>query len=265
MNKETLQEHIVKQLSSDVQLFQRGEELFAIPLPFSYPDGDRYSIYIEKIGSGNIRISDKASTLMRLSYDTPNVENYFKGSKGQIMQQILIEHGVKEDEGNFHIDLGIEDLSRGIFKLAQALIQIYDLSYLDRYSIEATFDKELKTILHEIAADKFQSQLKENYKVPNLEDAKNYKIDYALQKNEESSVYLFGIPTVHRATTATVTLQHLSLLNLKKPTLLIFENKEELPESSVSKLMTAHDRGNCVDSIKSSGQIEEKMEALAAA
>ena len=103
-----------------------------ISTPFSYPDGDHYSIYIKEMGTGLIRISDEANTMMRLSYNTPDVNKYFKGDRGKLMEQILREHKITEDDGNFYVDVPISRIAEGLFQLGQALNKIYDLSYIGR-------------------------------------------------------------------------------------------------------------------------------------
>ena len=145
MKKNDLQAKFCEQLCSEIQLVERENKMLMISTPFSYPDGDRYSIYLKEVDVGIVRLSDGANTMMRLSYDNPDVSGYFEGSKGRLMAQILRENKVEEDDGNFYIDVPIEEIAKGIFHLGQALGRIYDLSYLDCEHTESTFYEGINT------------------------------------------------------------------------------------------------------------------------
>ena len=77
MNDDDLKKELCRQLCADIQLKKREDETLMISTPFSYPDGDQYSIYLKKIKAGEIRVSDGANTIMRLSYETPDVSKFF--------------------------------------------------------------------------------------------------------------------------------------------------------------------------------------------
>lgn len=260
MNKDELQKELCKQLCTDIQLVERENGMLMISTPFSYPDGDHYSMYLKKIGMEQIRISDEADTMMRLSYDTPDVGKYYKGSRGKLMEQILGENKVQEDDGNFYVDISVDKISDGIFRLGQALSQIYDLSYLNRDHPTVTFYKDLEELLKQIISKYPVIELEKNYVVPGLENAENYVIDYSLQQKEKTSLFLFGIPSSDKAKLVTITLQYLLLKGYEMPTLLIFENLEELPPKHLSRLMDANIGGSQVSSIGSKDPIEQNVQ-----
>ena len=256
MNKDDLQKKLCQQLCTDVKLVEREDGKLMISTPFSYPDGDYYSIYLEEIGKDKFRISDEANTMMRLSYDTPDVEKYFTGNRGNLMGQILRENRIQEDDGIFYVDTSVDKISTGIFCLGQALSQIYDLSYLNRDRPASTFYKDLEALLNEIIR-KHSIELKKDHVVPGLQNGDNYLIDYSLR--QKNLLFLFGIPSADKAKLVTITLQHL-LLNAKKmPTLLIFENQEEIPPTHLSRLMDANVGGSQVSSIGSIEPIEQNI------
>ena len=176
------------------------------------------------------------------------------------MEQILRENKVQEDDGNFYIDTSIDKISESIFRLGQALSQIYDLSYLDRDRPAFTFYKDLEELLNQIT-NKYSIELKKNYIVPGLENADNYLIDYSMQKKEkETPLFLFGIPSVDKAQLVTITLQYLLINKCTMPTLLIFEEQEKLPSRRLSRLMDANVGGSQVSSISSREPIEQNIE-----
>ena len=230
--------------------------MLMISNPFSYPDGDNYSIYLKEISAGQIRLSDEANTMMKLSYDTSDVDKYFNGSRGKLMGQILQENQIQEDDGNFYVDISVDKISEGIFRLGQALSQIYDLSYLNKDRAQPTFYKALEQLLKTIVSQ-YPIELEKDHIVPDLDNAENYVIDYSLQKkSEEYPLFLFGIPTVDKAKLVNITLQHLRIHELRMPTLLIFENQADLPSSHMSRLMDANIGGSLVSSIQAKEAIE---------
>ncbi len=234
--------------------------MLMISTPFSSPDGDHYSIYLKEVDEGQIRISDEANTVMRLSYDTPDVSKYFKGNKGKLMEQILRENEIQEEDGNFYVEIPVDRISDGIFRLGQALSQVYDLSYLNRDRPEVTFYKDLEELLNQIISKHPILQLEKDYVVPDLENADNYVIDYSLQNEEKTLLFLFGILGADKAKLVTITLQHLLLHNSKTPILLIFNDQEELPPRHLSRLMDANIGGSQVSSIASRDPIAKNIE-----
>ena len=263
MNKEDFQKELCRQLCTDIQLVKREDSMWLISNQFSYPDGDNYSIYLKEISAGQFRLSDEANTMMKLSYDTPNVDKYFKDNRGSLMEQILRENQIQEDDGNFYVDVSVDKISEGIFRLGQALSQIYDLSYLNRDRAQSTFYKTLEQLLKTIVSQ-YPIKLEKDYIVPDLDNAKNYVIDYSLQKESEKyPLLLFGIPSVDKAKLVNITLQHLRIHEFYMPTLLIFENQEDLPPSHMSRLMDANVGGSLVSSIEAKGPIENNIQRFA--
>ena len=258
MNKDDLQKKLCQQFCADVELVEREDGILMISTPFSYPDGDYYSVYLKEIGMGKFRISDGANTMMRLSYDTPDVEKYFTGNRGNLMGQILRENRIKEDNGNFYVDISVDEISKGLFRLGQALSQIYDLSYLNRDRPASTFYKDLENLLNQIV-NEYSIALKKNYVVPGLQHGDNYLVDYSLQQKEKEPLFLFGIPSTDKAKLVTITLQYFLLNNNKMPTLLVFENQEKLPSRHLSRLMDANVGGSQVSSIDSRDPIEQNI------
>ena len=137
MNKDQLQKEIHHQLCDDIKLIAHPNGKIMVSNPFSFPDGDHYSIYLKEIEADKVRISDGGDTLMRSGFyipdvngDLPDVDGYFKGDKGKLMHQILAENQINEDNGNFYVDVLVEQLSQGIFRLCQALSHIYTITLL---------------------------------------------------------------------------------------------------------------------------------------
>lgn len=258
MNKDDLQKEICRQLCADIQLVKRENGRLMISTPFSYPDGDHYSIYVEETIHGTVRLSDEANTMMRLSYDTPDVNKYFKGNRGDLTKQILRENKVEEDNGNFYVDISVSKIADGIFRLGQALSQVYDLSYLSRDRLVSTFYEDMGKVINQIISQ-FPVTLEKDYRVPDLENAAIYPVDYSLQEQDKTILFLFGVPNADKAHLVTIILQHFLIQALRTPTLLIFEDQEKLPPKHLSRLMDANVGGSQVSSLSAVDAIEQNI------
>ena len=261
MNNQQLQQQISEQLSQNIQLHERANNMLMLSMPFKFPDGDQYSIYINELENGLIRISDCANTIMRLSYDTPDVEKYFNGNRGQLMDQILKEYKIIQEDGNFYIDVAIKEFAQGIFRLTHALSQIYDLSYLDRDRVRSTFYEDLERMLNDIIKDKAIEKYND-YKAPDLAHAENYIIDYALTKPNTAiePLFLFGVPSIDKAKLVTITLHYFWRNKYKMRSLIIFENQEQIGNKHLIRLMDSNIGGSQVSSIELREPIQNNIE-----
>ena len=249
MIKETLQQRICDQLCSDIRLIEKDNGKLMLSTPFVYPDGDHYSIYLREIHPGTIRISDEANTIMRLSYETANIDRYFSGTRGELMKQILREHQVQEEQGNFYIDVSVDEVSQGVFILGQALTEIYSLSYLDRERPENTFYDDLEDTLKSIIRNT-DIKLYRNHLAPDLLNAENYIIDYSLINKDKTPFFLFGVPSVDKAKLVTIILQYLHIQKYRMRTFLVYQNQEKFPAKHLSRLTEANIDGSQVSSLE---------------
>lgn len=133
-----IQQHFLAQLSNQFSFFEdEDDEMLMLQVPFIFHDHDWFTLYLEKINSSNkIRISDKGDIMMRLSISGNNLDkgvmHYFKEHQGHEMNHILDLHKVKENDGNFYIDVDVGDIAKGVFRLSQALGEIHGLELMDK-------------------------------------------------------------------------------------------------------------------------------------
>ncbi|MDA8000753.1 MAG: DUF1828 domain-containing protein [Alphaproteobacteria bacterium] len=267
MNQDKLQNELCQQLCAEVRIVKRYDGRWMISTPFAYPDGDHYSIYMQEISSGVIRLSDEGSTMMRLSYDSSDVGKYSQGHRGYLKTQILRETQVREFDGNFFVDIPVSKIADGVFRLGQALNQIYDLSYLNRPGrprlerTVAAFYEEVETVITRITekVSKTPVQLHKQYYVPGLVAAKDYPVDYSLQQKDESVLFLFGVPNLKKADLVTIILHYFASQRFEMPTLLIFDDRKELPEANLNRLRNANAAGAQINLLSSVGEIEESI------
>ena len=105
---------------------KKTDSLLLVEVPFCFPDGDHYQIYIKIMSNGTIRVSDMGHTLMRLSYEN-DIKHIKEGIKGIRFNQIKTEMSIKDNNVELYIDSQINELAINILKLGQAITKIYDL------------------------------------------------------------------------------------------------------------------------------------------
>ncbi len=125
MKNEEMQKELHRQLGIDFRLAERPNGKMKLSNPFRSPDGDNFSLYVQEIEPGTVRISDEGDTIMNLScYVSHDIEEFFQGKKGESIRWIIDENKIVEDNGSFYVDVPVGKLSEGVFRLCQAIIQI---------------------------------------------------------------------------------------------------------------------------------------------
>ncbi len=252
MNAVELEGALCQALCGTVKVKARGDDLWQVDTPWTFPDGDTYSIYVSPAPTGGLRVSDQGLTLMRLSYEI-DVGKLRDGNRGRLLTQVLADAGLEEDDGEFFLDATAEDLGAGVMRLGQALTRIHDLTFLNRLRVESTFYDDLRERLQSLVG---AEHLTENYVVPGVANARDYPVDYFVSGGA-SPLYLFGVPNRDKARLATIVLQHLIRARQDFDSVVIFQNASELSRPDLSRLMNA--ANDMVDSLDAIDDLERKV------
>lgn len=252
MNIEQIKQTLCASLCADVNVVERGEGLLFVSTPFSFADGDAYSIYLKSLPTGGFRISDMGGTLMHLSYEN-DIDKFREGTRGKIFKQILAEMNLAEEDGEFYADTPVNALGSSVFRFGQALTRIHDLTFLNRARAESTFYEDLREKLRSyVDADRIH----ENYVVPGVAKSEDYPVDYFIE-GRTSPVYLFGVPNRDKARLATIILQHLIASGVDFNSMIVFQNASDVPSRDLNRLMNASN--DMIASLDASGDFERKV------
>lgn len=252
MNAQDIERLICKALCADTAVTSVREGVFRVTTPFAFPDGDGYSIYLQQLPSGGLRVSDFGATLMHLSYEN-DIDKFRDGSRGRLLQQILSDSDLSEDQGEFFIETAVGDLGVSLFRFGQALTRIHDLSFLNRLRSESTFYEDLRETLRSIVS---HEQLHEQYVVPDVPRAGDYPVDYLID-GTGTPLYLFGVPNRDKARLATIILQHLIAANKDFNSMIVFQDMSQLPRADVSRLTNA--ANDQIDSLNAADDLRRKV------
>jgi hypothetical protein len=226
-----IQDNLCQMLCSEIHLNEKNKNLIIVETPFFFPDGDPYQIYLKEMPNGIIRLTDMGHTLMHLSYEN-EVDKFREGTRGKIFSQILSEFSINEDNGEFFVEIGINNLVMNLFQLGQGLTKIYDLTFLNRARAESTFYEDLLESLYKIIPEQ---KIKKDFIYEPMENAKDYPIDFYIE-GKYNPLYVFGIPNKDKARLTTIILERLLRSEVIFDSLLIFADQTIIPRPDLARL-----------------------------
>ena len=232
----SIENQLCRSLCGEVKLHLLEEGTWAISSPFTFPDGDAFSIYLQQRSSGGWRVTDLGHTWMELSYEN-DVEKFRKGTRGNVLETILAESGITEEEGEFLIDCTSDDLGRSVFRLMQLVTRVHDLTFLNRERAEGTFQEDLQEFLGKvIPMDGVQS----DYILEDIPDGSKYPIDFRIV-GKERQIFVFGVTGRDKARLVTIYLHHFLRNKVDFDSLCILRGLDDVPKSDLARLMNIGD------------------------
>jgi hypothetical protein len=166
-----------------VSVRQKRPGIMKLIAPLFHEDGDMVDIFLEELGQGQVRVSDKGLSLMRLSYsfeiDTDNKERIF--------QRILNENRIEELGGNLYLDVALTDLYPAVLHFGQTVAKITNMSLYRREVIANLFYEQLQQDVMEQLAGYGPRE-----DVLPIESREELVVDFALT-TPKTPIYLFGV------------------------------------------------------------------------
>lgn len=251
-NIDDLQDALCRQFCADIKVTKKNDYLFRVETPFYFPDGDPYQIYLSEIETGGFRVSDMGHTLMQMSYEN-DIDLFRKGTRGNLLEQIQTELGLKEDDGSFYIESTVDDIPASVFKLGQGITKIYDLTFLNRVRVENTFYEDLEERIYNIVNPE---KIIKNYVYVEIESADDYPIDYMIQ-GDEVPLFLFGVGNKDKARLTTIILERLNRFGAKFESLIIFQDFDNIPKNDGRRLMNI--AGEMISSLDAKDDLRRKI------
>jgi hypothetical protein len=222
-------------LSARVVVHPIGEHEVQVEVPFEFPDGDGFVIFVREAGGG-VEISDHAHTLMHLGYHT-DVDRLASGTRAEAFERIRARHGVEDRDGELVSQSGWEQLPTAFFALVQALIEVSELRNLDHERVRSTFRDDVRRLL----VDAFADELESDWVDRERDDDGLYPIPYVLNGTERP-IAIFDVATEESAASALVVAkQHLAW---QRPLHLVAIERDQtrLPRRHVAWLSDAFDK-----------------------
>ena len=132
-----LERLLCERLCANVRVHRRHDYALMLESPFTFPDGDRYPIYLNETPGGDVKLSDRGHTLMHVSYEH-DVDSFYEGARASLREQIVRESGIDEEEGVFSVETPPDQVATALFRFGQALTRIHALTFLSRERVSST-------------------------------------------------------------------------------------------------------------------------------
>ena len=257
MKIDDLERQLCRSLCGEIRLGERDDGYVQVDTPFLFDDGDHFTLYLKPLPTGGMRITDRGTTFMHLSY-LNDLDKLREGARGRLLSQILSSSDVHEESGSLFIDVAGDQLGAGLIRFGQAMTKLHDLTFLNRARVESTFYEDLREQLRRIVGDE---HLRSDFVVEGLPTADDYPVDYMID-GSAGPLYVFGVPNRDKARLATIIIQHLRRyrggVDGHFESMAVFQNMSDIPRSDVSRLTNATDLS--IDSLDAHEDLARKVQ-----
>lgn len=209
--------------------------IYQILLPYYYPDGDIYEIFLQK-EQDNFIIQDYGLSLMKLSYDTDTESD----SKKELIKKILSENQVNMDDGNISVSTKVESLIPNLMVMTDTITKLTSLNLLNRKISKNPFYE----LLEEFLSSKFiDFGFEKKFLPAEVPFAEDYLPPMAITKTKLNvPICIFPIASNDRCDQVTITVQHY-LLSKYHPLLIgIYDNMEDITPKKSAKVTNLLDK-----------------------
>lgn len=225
-----------EKVSEAVRLHEEGMDRYRVFTPFTFDDGDYYSIVLKKNGKGWI-LTDEGHTFMHLSYEM-DMSVLDKGKRLELLDSVLSGFGITESDGSLEMYFKPGDAGNALYSYLQALTKITDLNYLSREIVRSTFLEDFKqTMESELPSDRY----KLDYHFEKHDSQKSYPVDCYVN-NMEVPLLIFAIQNDDKCRDVTINLHQYEKWGIPYRSLAIFENQEEINRSVLARFSDVSDK-----------------------
>ncbi len=127
MQPDLIRSSMTQAMATAFDFYERRPGKYQLILPICHEDGDMVDVYLMESprGDGYVRICDFGLALMRLSY-TFEVNT---ARRERILHEILINNGVRYDDGNLFIDAPMGSVFENIMQFIGCVQKVCNMTY----------------------------------------------------------------------------------------------------------------------------------------
>lgn len=210
--------------------------IYKVIIPYFYPDGDMYDVFIEESPQNNnlIRVSDHGLTLMKLSYDfdldTPK--------KQEILENIVQENRCRFDDGNIYLDITPNFFTAGLYQFVQTITKASNMDIISRETMKSYFYEFFRQFMEETFS---------NYNIKKDSSPINdseLKVDFEIpaQNSNTKPIYIFGVHDNNKASKTVISCLTFNTKNIPYRSLIVPENINELSNFYRNQLINTCDK-----------------------
>ncbi len=220
MNATELKKELKQKVCDEIDVESEGLERFIVYTPFMFDDGDHFVIVLKRLDN-NWVYSDEGHTLMHLSYDEVDVS---RGTRKSIIEQTLLNFRVRNESGEFSLNVPDKSFGDALFSFVQALVKISDTAYWTREHVRSTFWEDFRQLIEE--------RIPGARRVFNYTDSQKdpdgiYPIDCKVN-GMKHPLFIFAIPNDDKCRDATITLHQFERWGYDFKSTAIFEDQTQI-------------------------------------
>jgi hypothetical protein len=244
---------VCETMCMNVNIHSRNDGLLAVETPFSFDDGDAYSIYLRPEPTGGVRISDMGHTLMQLSYSM-DVDKLASGTRGRVFEEVLQDNSAKYADGEVFVESGLPSLGADLLKFGRLITQLHDIRFMSRARVESTFYEDLeKTLLNIVPPE---HAIVKEYQVPSIAEKELYPVDFMIE-GKSRPVFLYGVSNTAKARLTTIALLQFEKAAVDFESFIVFSKQEEISRPDVARLTNVG--GEMVASLSAHDEFRKKL------
>lgn len=217
---DTIEREFKQKVCEELRLAQEGRDRFRVFTPFIFEDGDHLSIVLKK-ENGYWMLSDEGHTYMHLTYRLGE-DDLESDTRQKIISNTLSEFQVQDRLGELILKISDEHYGEALYKFAQALLKICDITYLSRERIKSTFYEDFRALISENIP-------KERY-IFDWYDTRHdpegvYKVDCHIN-NMIEPLHIYALPNDTRIRDATISILQFEKWRVSFRPIAIFQDAE---------------------------------------
>ncbi len=233
---QTIQSDFREKVSREIGVVSEGMNRYRVFTPFTFDDGDGYSIVLIKHGNGWY-LSDEGHTYMHLSYDMDERE-LRRGNRLEIIAGVESMFGLEDKDGELIIHVEDERFGDALFDFLQALTKISDVTYLSRERVRSTFVEDFRALITS-AVPKERREF--GWHHPELDPPAHYPADVRINVRERP-VYIYAIDGNTKAQEATIALLTYEKWGIGGESIGVFENQESIGRKVLARFTDVVDK-----------------------
>jgi hypothetical protein len=229
MELKQIQRELKEKICQEIDLLQEGEGRYRIFSPFTFDDGDSYTVFL-KNRSGRWILTDEGHTYMHLSYDM-DLKGLEKGARQKLLSSILTGFSISDDNGELvHVIEG-SNFGDALFSYFQALIKITDLSYLSREIVKSTFMDDFNEYITSIVP---HERISFAYHDAEHDPKGVYSVDCRIN-GMKKPIFLFGVQNDSKCKDVTISILQYERWGLAFQPVAVFEDQESISRKVLAR------------------------------
>lgn len=229
MITENIENEFRKKVNNEVRLHPEGINRFRVFTPFTFDDGDVFTVVLKRDHSGWI-LTDEGHTFMHLSYDFDE-RDLRRGTRAKIIDNALSSFFVQDRDGELVMPIKEDEYGDSLFSFLQALNKISNVSFLNREHARSTFMEDFQDLIISAIPE---NRRQFNWFDKALDPKGNYLVDCKIN-HMTVPLFVFALANDDRTRDATIALLQYEKWGVRHHSVGIFEDQEAINRKVLSR------------------------------